>query len=64
MILSDEFCSTKTIEEGRFIQIQKKFLLSSNFAEVITMFVAVLLKFPLPLIAIHRINLLTDSLPV
>lgn len=71
MILSDDnFASIeKAIEEGRSIysNIKKSvlFLLSSNFAEVITMFVAVLLKFPLPLIAIHIlwINLLTDSLP-
>ena len=71
MILSDDnFASIeKAIEEGRTIYANIKksvlFLLSSNFAEVITMFVAILIGMPVPLIAIHIlwVNLLTDSIP-
>lgn len=71
MVLSDDnFASIeKAIEEGRTIysNIKKSvlFLLSSNFAEVITMFVAILIGMPVPLIAIHIlwVNLLTDSIP-
>ena len=71
MVLSDDnFASIeKAIEEGRTIysNIKKSvlFLLSSNFAEVITMFIAILIGMPVPLIAIHIlwINLLTDSVP-
>ena len=71
MVLSDDnFASIeKAIEEGRTIYANIKksvlFLLSSNFAEVITMFVAILIGMPVPLIAIHIlwINLLTDSVP-
>ena len=71
MVLSDDnFASIeKAIEEGRTIYANIKksvlFLLSSNFAEVIAMFLAILLGFPVPLIAIHIlwVNLLTDSIP-
>ncbi len=71
MVLSDDnFASIeKAIEEGRTIYANIKksvlFLLSSNFAEVITMFVAILVGMPVPLIAIHIlwVNLLTDSVP-
>ena len=71
MVLSDDnFASIeKAIEEGRTIYANIKksvlFLLSSNFAEVIAMFFAILAGFPVPLIAIHIlwINLLTDSIP-
>ena len=71
MILGDDnFASIeKAIEEGRTIygNIKKSvlFLLSSNFAEIITMFFAILIGFPTPLIAVHIlwINLLTDSIP-
>lgn len=71
MVLSDDnFASIeKAIEEGRTIysNIKKSvlFLLSSNFAEVIAMFVAILIGMPVPLIAIHIlwVNLLTDSIP-
>lgn len=71
MVLSDDnFASIeKAIEEGRTIysNIKKSvlFLLSSNFAEVIAMFVAILIGLPVPLIAIHIlwVNLLTDSIP-
>ena len=71
MVLSDDnFASIeKAIEEGRTIYANIKksvlFLLSSNFAEVIAMFVAILIGLPVPLIAIHIlwVNLLTDSVP-
>ena len=71
MVLSDDnFASIeKAIEEGRTIYANIKksvlFLLSSNFAEVIAMFFAILIGFPVPLIAIHIlwVNLLTDSIP-
>ncbi len=71
MVLTDDnFASiAKAIEEGRNIygNIKKSvlFLLSSNFGEIITMFVAILAGMPAPLKAIHIlwINLITDSLP-
>jgi len=71
IVLSDDNFATieKAVEEGRTIYANIKkavlFLLSSNFAEVVTMFVAVLLGMPVPLTAIHIlwINLLTDSVP-
>lgn len=71
MILTDDnFTTIETaIEEGRTIysNIKKSvlFLLSSNFAEVIVMIVAIIFGMPLPLLAIHIlvVNLLTDSIP-
>lgn len=71
MVLSDDnFASIeKAIREGRGIyqNIKKSlfFLLSSNIGEVMTMFLAILLNLPIPLLAIHIlwINLLTDSFP-
>jgi len=71
MILTDDNFATieKAIEEGRGIyeNIKKSvlFLLSSNFGEIITMFIAVLAGFASPLKASHIlwINLITDSLP-
>lgn len=71
MILTDDNFSTieKAMEEGRSIYVNIKksilFLLSSNFGEIITMFIAVLLRLPTPLKACHIlwINLITDSLP-
>ncbi|CUN63392.1 cation-translocating P-type ATPase [Clostridium disporicum] len=71
MILTDDNFSTivKAIEEGRniFNNIKKSivFLLSSNLGEVLTLFVAILLNWPSPLLPIHIlwINLITDSLP-
>ena len=59
----------KAIEEGRgiYANIKKSvlFLLSSNFGEIITMFVAILAGLAAPLKAIHIlwVNLITDSLP-
>lgn len=71
LILADDNFATieKAIEEGRGIYANIKkailFLLSSNFGEIITMFVAVLLGMPSPLKASHIlwINLITDSFP-
>lgn len=71
LILTDDNFNTieKAIEEGRSIyeNIRKSilFLLSSNFGEIITMFLAILFGMPSPLKASHIlwINLITDSLP-
>ena len=71
MILTDDnFASiVNSVEEGRGIydNIKKfvEYLLSSNLGEILVIFVAMLLGFPLPLIAIHIlwINLATDGLP-
>lgn len=71
MVLTDDnFASIeKAVEEGRGIYANIKktvlFLLSSNFAEVMGMFVIIVLGFPAPFIAIHLlwVNLITDSLP-
>lgn len=71
LILTDDNFNTieKAIEEGRSIyeNIKKSilFLLSSNFGEIITMFLAILFGLPSPLKACHIlwINLITDSLP-
>ena len=71
MVLTDDnFASIeKAVEEGRgmYANIKKTviFLLSSNIAEVLAMFIIICLGFPTPLIAIHLlwVNLVTDSLP-
>lgn len=71
MVLTDDNFATieKAIEEGRNIygNIRKSvlFLISSNFGEIITMFVAILVGMAAPLKAIHIlwVNLITDSLP-
>lgn len=71
MILIDDNFTTivHAIEEGRNIynNIRKAviFLLSCNLGEVITIFISILLNWPVPLIAtqILWINLITDSLP-
>lgn len=71
MVLADDNFATieKAIEEGRgiYANIKKSvlFLLSSNFGEIITMFVSILVGLAAPLKAIHIlwINLITDSLP-
>lgn len=71
MILTDDNFATieKAIAEGRgiYANIKKSvlFLLSSNFGEVITMFVSILAGFAAPLKAIHIlwVNLITDTLP-
>lgn len=71
LILTDDNFNTieKAIKHGRVIydNIKKSilFLLSSNLAEVLVMFLCLLFKFPLPLIAIHIlwVNLISDALP-
>lgn len=71
MVLTDDnFASIeKAVEEGRgiFNNIKKTvlFLLSSNIAEVLTMFVLICIGLPAPFAAIHLlwINLITDSTP-
>lgn len=71
MILTDDNFATieRAIEEGRGIyeNIKKSvlFLLSSNFGEIITMFLAILAGLAAPLKASHIlwVNLITDSLP-
>ncbi len=71
MVLTDDnFASIeKAVEEGRgiFTNIKKTilFLISSNIAEVLAMFLIICVGLPAPLIAIHLlwINLITDSLP-
>ena len=70
ILVDDNFATIeKAIEEGRGIYANIKkaivFLLSSNFGEIITMFVAILIGLPSPLRASHIlwINLITDSFP-
>jgi Ca2+-transporting ATPase len=71
MVLTDDnFASIeKAVEEGRgiFANVKKSilYLLSSNFGEVLVMFITLMLGWPLPLatLQILWINLLTDSLP-
>lgn len=71
MILADDnFASlVAAVEEGRaiFDNIKKYliFLLSCNFAEILTLTAAILLGLPLPLVALQIlwINLVTDGLP-
>lgn len=71
MILTDDNFSTivNAIEEGRNIynNIKKSviFLLSCNLGEVVTIFISILLAWPIPLMPVQIlwINLITDSLP-
>lgn len=71
MVLADDNFATikNAIKEGRgiYANIKKSvlFLLSSNFGEIITMFVAILSGLAAPLKAIHIlwVNLITDTLP-
>lgn len=71
MILTDDNFTTivHAIEEGRNIynNIKKSviFLLSCNLGEVLTVFITILLNWPVPLVATQLlwINLITDSLP-
>lgn len=71
MILLDDNFTTivSSVEEGRHIfdNIRKfvRYLLATNFGEVFTIFLASIVGFPLPLVAVQIlwINLLTDGLP-
>ena len=70
ILLNNSFASIESATaEGRKIysNIKKtiRYLLSSNLAEVLTIFLAILFGLPLPLIAIQILwmNLLTDSFP-
>jgi Ca2+-transporting ATPase len=71
LILTDDNFSTivEAVRQGRGIYANIKkavhFLLSCNIGEILTVFVAILLKFPAPLTAIQLlwVNLVTDSLP-
>lgn len=71
MVLADDNFGTiiSAIEQGRNIynNIRKAvlFLITSNLGEVIAMFVAIVLGWPVPLLATQLlwINLLTDTLP-
>ena len=71
MVLTDDNFTTivKAVEEGRniFNNIKKSiiFLLSCNLGEIISLFVAILLNWPSPLLPIHIlwVNLITDSFP-
>ena len=69
LLNNDFFSIVKAIQEGRQIYADiKKFvmyLLSTNFGEVLTIFLAILLGLPLPLVALQILwmNLVTDGFP-
>jgi len=70
ILLDDNFASIVSgIQEGRktYDNIKKftKYLLAVNFSEIFLILIALLMKFPLPLLPLQIlwINLVTDSLP-
>lgn len=71
VVLADDNFATivSSVEEGRRIydNVVKtvKFMVSTNFGELMLLFVAVMFNFPSPLLPVHIlwINLVTDSLP-
>ncbi|WEU40602.1 MAG: calcium-transporting P-type ATPase, PMR1-type [Candidatus Odinarchaeum yellowstonii] len=71
MILADDNFTTivAAVEEGRMVydNIKKvvRYLISTNFGEIITIFVGIIIGLPLPILALQIlwINLVTDGLP-